>query len=154
MSQITWVVCEETGRWAAALRLEFARIEKGRRAPGMREVRSLAELKLQLNEHAGAFSLIEIGQLNLASVLELVAHREPAIGRFAALLSDTSDRMQTIADVAWEAGAIDVIESPRHVHRLVAICGQLSATRPYIEQPASDRAFAEWALSTLPWQDA
>jgi hypothetical protein len=129
-------------------------MESGGRAPRLHEVRSLAELKSQLDDHAGAFNLIEIGQSNLASVLELLAQRDPAIGRFAALLSDKSDHIRPIADVAWEAGAIDVIESPRHVHRLVAIYGQLSAARPFIEQPASDQAFAEWALSTLPWQDA
>jgi hypothetical protein len=129
-------------------------MESGGRVPRMREVRSLAELKSQLNEHASPFSLIEIGQSNLAGVLELLAGREPAISRFAALLSRTSDQIRPIAEVAGEAGAIDVIESPRHVHRLVAIYGQLLAARPFIEQPDSDRAFAEWALSTLPWQDA
>jgi len=51
-------------------------------------------------------------------------------------------------------GAAEVVESPRQLCGLLALHNRLTAARGPIFSGLADRqSFAEWAWSTLPWQD-
>src|SRR4051812_33451844 len=83
----TWVVCEQSGRWAAALRLAIARLSRVQFVLRLHEVRSLAELLAFSSDHRDDLSLIEVGRQNLAEVLELLAKDESVRPkRYVALL--------------------------------------------------------------------
>ena len=61
---------------------------------------------------------------------------------------------QTLADLLWEAGAVEIVESPRQMGLLLAlrdrmVAGHDSRVGEFVEP----RSFAEWAWSTLPWQE-
>src|SRR6476660_803572 len=83
-----WVVCEESGRWVAALRIAFARFSKVQPTPRLYEVRSLGELSSHLDEHECDLTLIEVGRRNLTDFVQLLARRRPQFGQFVALLED------------------------------------------------------------------
>ncbi len=161
-----WIVCEVSGRWAAALRMAFARLPVAQYAPRLYEVQSLAELTALMDEHRNGLGLIEVRRTNLAEVLEVLADEPFArFGRFAALLDDNlwqanqdsaaildSDKQQII-DLLWEAGAAEVVESPRHLRGLLALreCLEAVATRA-AARSAESQDIADWAWSILPWQ--
>lgn len=151
---LTWILCEQTGRWAAALRLGAAQPATARLALRLIEVRSLAELKSQSDERSIDLTLIEVGQSNLAGVMEFLVNCQSHMGRFVALLDERREQASQMADVLWEAGAVDVFQSPRHLHRLFAISERFSASPPPLDKALLGDAFADWAWSTLPWQDA
>lgn len=41
---LKWVVCEQSGRWAAALRSTFVRLPKSQSKPRLYEVRTIVDL--------------------------------------------------------------------------------------------------------------
>jgi hypothetical protein len=157
-----WVVCEESGRWVAALRIAFARWSKVQPTPRLYEVRTLGELSTHLDEHGCDLMLIEVGRKNLADVLQLVLRGERPLARFVALLED-ADRQrhrvvatagEPVADLLWEAGATEVVESPRQLRGLLGLHSRLAAARGRVIGGAdASQSFADWAWSTLPWQD-
>jgi hypothetical protein len=162
-----WIVCEQTGRWAAALRVAFARSSRARSAPRLYELRSLVDLAAPMQEHLDSVWLVEVRQANLAEVLELLAHGASVRPCWcAALLDDSlwqedqvvsasSGRKQEIIDVFWEAGMVEVVESPRQLSGLLALHERLAAACcPTIARPAESQAVADWAWSSLPWQDS
>src|SRR5262245_7272051 len=116
----TWVVCEQSARWAAALRLAIARRSNSQRTPRLHEVRGLEELVSFLNEHSSELALVEVGRANLAEVMEFLADEHtPQTGRKVVLLDHdlcTSDaavrsdatKRQVVIDALWEAGAADI----------------------------------------------
>lgn len=161
-----WVVCEQSGRWSAALRIAFARLPKGRPTLRLYEVRTLAELSTHVEEHGSELALVEVGRENLADVLQLLMRRGPQLGQFVALLEETGPSpqaapgtsgesgLQPVADLLWELGALEVVESPRQLRGLLAVHDRISATRaPTMCGLAESQSFADWAWSTLPWQD-
>jgi hypothetical protein len=164
----TWVVCEQSGRWAAALRLAITRRSNSQVAPRLYEVRGLAELMTCLKEQPIELALVEIGHANLAEVFELLAdsrairstrilallHDSLIVGGSAAFKSMAPER-RLVVDALWEAGAVDVLESPRSLNRLFALGERLAEVSVLTGRKASVRQpVAEWAWSLLPWQDA
>jgi hypothetical protein len=162
-----WIVCEQSGHWAAAMRTEFARSPSVPFVPRLLEVRSLTELTERLVEQENCLGLIEVRHVNLAEVLKLLsgaAARRPA--RFVALL-DRSLRQSSranstprdmhvneIVDALWEAGAAEVIETPRHLSGLIAISKRVAnADRPTSGRSVEGEPIEDWALSFIPWQD-
>ncbi|HEX5471639.1 MAG TPA: hypothetical protein VFW73_07115 [Lacipirellulaceae bacterium] len=167
LANCKWIVCEQSGRWTAALRIAFARTSLANLAPPLYEVRSLAELTARLDEHRDSLGLIEVRQANFAEVLELLV--QSVTGRpswFVALLDDSlwqgdvtdSARIghkQEVADMLWEAGVVDVVDSPRRLKGLLELPGRVAAARrPMVRPSANSQTFSEWAWSLLPWQDA
>jgi hypothetical protein len=157
----TWVVCEQSGRWVSALRLAIARRPNERLTPRLYEVRGLPELLSLLKERTIELSLVEVGRANLADVLELLAEgRLTRSSRNVALLDRSicetnSAERRAASDALWEAGAVDVVESPRNLVRLFALGERLADLSGKSGHNSLDRqAVAEWAWSLLPWQDA
>jgi hypothetical protein len=155
----TWVVCEQSGRWASALRFVIARRPSERLAPRLYEVRGLPELLSLLKERSIELALVEVGRANLADVLELLAGgRLTRASRNVALLDRTicennAAERRAVSDALWEAGAVDVIESPRSIGRLFALGERIAAVSSPTGRGADNRQpVAEWAWSLLPWQ--
>jgi hypothetical protein len=165
-----WIVCETSGRWAAALRLAIAREGAAHRCTGLprriQEVRSLAEFDLAMSESHAALGLVEARLDNLAAVLELLSRGWKRNARLAALL-DESLRRQLVrvnsqrlshrdaTDALCEAGALAVIETPRHISRLFAAAERLLAFRTRVLESEGDpTSIADRAWAALPWQDA
>ena len=161
-----WVVCEKSGRWAAALRTTFERLPKGQSMPRLHEVRTVEGLSTQLDAPGRHLALIEVGRNNLAEVLQLLVRRGPRLAQFVALLEDASDQSRSpavidgepsvkpVADLLWEMGAAEVVESPRQLGGLLALHDRLAAAlSSNIDGVAERQSFVDWAWSTLPWQD-
>jgi hypothetical protein len=161
----TWTICESEGRWAAALRMLFARIERQVSVPRLYEVRNFTDLSSQLAEHRPALVLLEVRPANLSEVLNTVA-RDSRLGRrFVAMLDySVCDRLpsesgggveiQDVADALREAGATEVIASPRQCDKLLAVHRCLETMRASAACGGITRQSVEdWARSCLPWQE-
>jgi len=161
-----WVVCEQSGGWTAALRATFARLSKRRPPPRLYEVRTLRELSDHLNDQGCDLALIEVGRRNLTAVLQMLMHSGSPCRQFVALLEQEADpphpslgvsdesNTQLLADLLWETGVADVVESPRQMRGLLALHDRLAAVRhAKIGAANAPEAFAHWAWAMLPWQD-
>ena len=162
----SWVVCELTGSWAAALRASFARQLPVQSRPRLSETRTLDGLREQLNDAECQLVLIEFRLDNLSEALQLSARATQRQFRFAALLSAESNHTpadsssakpgsSSLANLLWEIGALEVIDSPRQVNRLLPLHSSLLAAASKEAGVAAERpSFADWAWSCIPWQDA
>jgi hypothetical protein len=163
----TWILCESSSRWATALRTAFARWRSDQIAPRLFEVRDLPDFKGYVNDQPYDLALVEVGKSNLADVLGVLAGHSSPECRFVALIDNTLYGVQVddvasrdfgpqrIADVLWEAGATEVVESPRQLRGLLAL-GNLVAAAAATSGggSAESQSIADWAWSRLPWQDA
>jgi hypothetical protein len=150
-----WIVCEQSGRWAAAMRVACSRQSNVQPMPRLYEVRTLGELATHLDEHGSGLTLIEVGTENLREVLQLLVRRRWQFCQFVALLENVAHQSQPIADLLWEVGVLEVVESPRQLVGLLALQNRLATVRRPIGGGVDERqSFADWAWSTLPWQDS
>src|SRR5262245_5819094 len=120
----TWLICERTGRWAAALRVELSRTRAHNSAHQIRETRSLAELEVAIQEQVPSFVLLETWPGNVDQVLSLLAKFASSRTRFAALLEwgdETTRNCQLTTDALLEAGAVEVIDASRQLGSVVRI---------------------------------
>ncbi|HMC10943.1 MAG TPA: hypothetical protein VKH44_06620, partial [Pirellulaceae bacterium] len=91
----------------------------------------------------------------------------PQLGQFVPLLEDTVPHrhsvittlgepdLQQVADLLWEAGAAEVVQSPRELCGLLGLHSRLAAARgPLTVGVGVSQSLADWAWSTLPWQDS
>ncbi len=165
-SSSKWIVCEQTGRWTAALRTAFARLPNHQSKPRLSEVRTLAELSTYMGEHGNRLVLIEVRRGNITDVIDFVGRRGSQLVHFVALVDgalcqrdQTTAKpreltLQRVVDLLWETGAVEVVESPRHLHGLLALPSRLATTAiSNVHGLAERQSFADWAWSTLPWQD-
>jgi hypothetical protein len=118
-----------------------------------------------LDENGRELALVEVRRENLTEVLQLLVRRGSYLPQFVALLEETALQQhaaamrgelgtQPIADLLWEAGAADVVESPRQLRGLLALHSRLAAAQSSIVDSFAERqSFSDWAWSTLPWQD-
>jgi hypothetical protein len=98
--------------------------------------------------------LIEVNPKNLTEVLPLLLTGSSQLSQFVALLDNPAGQLQLIADLFWEAGALEVVESPRQLAGLFALQNRLAAARgPSVGGVDRRQSFADWAWSALPWQD-
>jgi hypothetical protein len=160
-SRIQWIVCERTSRWAAALRVGLARRSSERRIPLLNaqiyEVRSLSDLEAAMNEHAHSLGLVEVRNDNLGSVLELIAKGWRRGARLIVLL-DADAKATLSVDALTEAGALAVVESPRHIDTALRLADRFSRRRPQPVLPnGGEETIAsvfDRARAALPWQNA
>lgn len=136
------IVCERSGRWAAALRRGLARELL------LRETRSLAECEAELREAGGSFLVVELTATNPGGVLELLARvgTEHRWAR-AAVVAERS-----LAECEWamrEAGAIHFATSPRKASELARL-----AERHVALVPRPKRSLAAQVWDSLPWPEA
>jgi hypothetical protein len=161
MSDGGWIICEHSGRWAAALRLLLARhADNTGFSTSLSEVRSLKELSARLDTSSHAVALIEVRRTQLHEVLTWLADARPAYfqARFIALLHSAEfDKPEHDAVVSslFAAGVADISDSPRRLRQLLPIVLRHAASKAsHASHPAQGQEFAEWAWGLLPWQEA
>ncbi|HVT26898.1 MAG TPA: hypothetical protein VHE81_02660 [Lacipirellulaceae bacterium] len=159
-------MCEQDGHWAAALRVAFGRVLRGEGAPRLIEVRRLVDLVAQIADYGDCVVLMEVLPSNLGDVLELLScglsqRHSRCVAMLDASLwyqgrgnSAGDGRREQVIDVLWEAGVVEVVESPRQFAGALALYQRLASCRGARGNPlASRRSIEDWAWSRLPWQD-
>jgi hypothetical protein len=168
MSENDWIICERTGRWAAAMRVRAARRESTiGREPRIYEVRSLEELARQLEVRPASLALIEVHSSNLSDLLSWLAENSRQFTRahFVALLDRSLCAAARYDDLRWpaemnevhgallEAGAAEISDSPRRLQYVFAMAERHAAiVRSSLGASAHEQSIANWAWSQLPWQ--
>jgi hypothetical protein len=137
------IVCEKTGRWAAALR----RAARSRALP-LVEVRSLEQLERELVENPAAIAAVEVSAASLVRVATRVAAWRSQFARVAHLfLAD--EELAPLEPQLRETGAVHVAFSPRDLRSTVRLIRRHLARAP---QPAL--TVEESILARLPWPAA
>src|SRR3954468_11538996 len=147
----TWLVCESTGRWAAALRQAIDRSSHKSAhttSQSIRETRNIAAFKAAISERPATLNLLEVRTEDYAAVLDLLSSNSSRHLPIVVLLEDNLP-----PDALREAGALAVIDSPRRISSALDLANQISSTqsRQYAVEHVS---IADWAWAALPWQDA
>jgi hypothetical protein len=168
MNDGDWIICERTGRWAAALRAGAARrLSLKGQATRIYEVRSLDELAERLIAKPQILALLEVHAANLGKLLQWLAQNSPRFprARFVALLDrmltatsecdsgQPSGEAEAVVAALLEAGAAEIAVSPRRLQHIFALADThalsvRSSSRPLTEP----HSIADWARSQLPWQ--
>src|SRR5262245_47205189 len=89
MRQVEWIVCERSGRWAAAIRSAVSRSSwPSSDIPRIYEVRQLTDLKERLEVRPEVIALVESQRENFADVLFWLAEavQDHRSARFVALV--------------------------------------------------------------------
>ncbi len=147
----SWIVCERSGRWTAALRQAIDRTAQKnahRISPDIRETRTLDDFKAARCERPPTLGLVEVRIETFAVVLNLLASESTRHMPIVALLHEPLP-----ADALREAGALAVIDSPRRIASVLELANQISTTQSH-RHAAESVPIADWAWSSLPWQDA
>lgn len=160
MKQAQWTICERSGRWAAAVRLAIQRANWPATAvPRLFEVRRLIELEMRLDTQSNDVVMLEIHRENFADVLPwlAIASKLHPHARWAASIdadvAHRADREQ-LADALREAGASEVVHSPRQMQTILALGRWHAATQPLLPNSLpADLPIMAWAWASLPWQD-
>jgi hypothetical protein len=168
MNECDWIICERTGRWAAALRVGAARRSPTTvSAPRIHETRSLNELAERLYARPLSLTLLEVQTSNVGKLLHWLARNSPRFprARFVALL----DRMLTertdsggeqlsveshdVVAALLESGAAEIADSPRRLRHILAFAEKHAASVRNLPRRSSEpQSIADWARSQLPWQ--
>jgi hypothetical protein len=121
------------------------------------EVRGLDELSARLAGLENRLALVEVTAGNFEAALKwLAAANRSDSSEITVALIDRSLAGDRVAPALREAGALEIAESPRHLHHIVEL-GRRVATHAQLtsnSRPSSDQTLEEWAMSLLPWQDA
>ena len=147
----SWIVCERTGRWIAALRQAVDRAAKKRGNPSssnIRETRTLADFNAACCERPATLGLVEVRIESFAAILDLLSSEGTRRVPIVALLHEPLP-----ADVLREAGALAVIDSPRRIASVLELAKQASTMQSHPHDVES-MPIADWAWAALPWQDA
>jgi len=134
------VVCERTGRWAAALRRELS-------GAGLRvwETRIMSDCSELLAESPASFAIVELNERKIKETWGFISNwqAEFPLFRFAVV----ADR--DLASYKWlmqEAGAADFICSVRKIGALARTACRHLAQVPPLPQSLTERIWAN-----LPW---
>jgi hypothetical protein len=127
--------------------------------PRIYQARRISEMNERLDEHGDSLVLVEADRSRFGDVLAwlTIAARSYPQARFAVLLDRAVALRcdwQPISDSLREAGAHEVVASPRNLRSLLALGQRHAALRRISGKSPLDEASIEdrwWAL--LPWQD-
>lgn len=143
----TCILLERHGAWAAALR----RVED---SPSyeVRETRGFAEVQEALSPNSSGLVAIELRSESFQQAIEGIDRLLRAFPRTHCVV--LGNRVPSnIALLAWEAGAIAVINSPRQVKRVAEIVQQWAATvRAHPEQHREDEGIVKSVSGRLPFR--
>jgi hypothetical protein len=137
-----WIVCEKTGKWAAALRW-------GAEPYGLRvyETRSLVDCRAELERFPASFVSLEATELNLETLVPWIDEvRESLAGVCISVLADQN--LAWAEDHLREAGAVHVVFSPRRLDLVARIAARHLASAA-IPQGSTLR---QTIWSRLPWE--
>ncbi len=168
MSRVNWIVCERSGRWATALRAALGRSGwPPSSVPRIFEVRQLGELATRLDARPSDMALVEVQRAHVFEVLEWLAeagrlYRRARLvalvdrGVWESLDTDSAagrrDR-QPMIDVLREAGAAEVVTSPRQLQGILELGRRHASLRAAgFDGPSARMSIAEWVWASLPWQ--
>jgi hypothetical protein len=170
MPDCDWIICEQSNRWAAALRMAAERdTATGGGCYRLREVRRLGELASELARRPASLVAVEVRDKNLGDVLAWLsaAERQFPWARCVALVDrslssenptvgpDSEDSLHDVCDTLREAGALEVAESPRRLRPLLELARHHAmATAQHQAIVAENVPFALQVWATLPWQEA
>jgi hypothetical protein len=164
----SWIICETSGRWAAALRATIARSTCNRANANLpsrvREVRHFYEFQTSIAEQRFTLALLEVQRHNLQDTLNfLSAYRRSDVPIVALLHESLGDNtqgdqrppnsFQSAADVLREAGVVATVDSPRRISEIFALSQSLTTSHSQSTAARSQLSFTEWAQAALPWQD-
>ena len=135
------IVCERTGSWAAALR----RVLPGGELP-LRETRSLDECAAELAAAPSSVVVLEVSPGNLEAVSRLLAEWNVSFPLARGLVVTAGSLSADDAQLLREAGAVDVVCSPR---RLAPWSGVVRRHSSRLPAEAMDPVEQVWA--SLPW---
>lgn len=159
MSTPALLVCERRGDWAFALRRAFAQLPAGER-PRIVETRSVAECRERWS------SSDDVGAASAALVVEwipaaaeqicelLIAHcRSLPTGVRIVVAAPPADAPERSAceSLLREAGATEVVDSPRRVAAAVDLVRRRLAARPQAS-PIEPKSIADRVRASLPWR--
>jgi DNA-binding NtrC family response regulator len=135
------IVCESSGSWSAALRIELAEA-----SVRVWECRSLREAWDALTQTPAAFLVAEAARENLDTLLRRMDwfSRDFPHARVAIVAS------RGIARYEWllrEAGAVHFLTSPRKLASLAGL-----AIRHLANVPPTSQTLAERIWASLPWE--
>jgi hypothetical protein len=169
MNLLELIVCERSGRWAAALRSAVGRTAWARAsAPRIFEVRQLDELAAHLDSRSSPMALVEVERERFGDMLIWLARasRANARARFVALMHrsvcehlaiDTAlrrHRRQLVTDALREAGTSEVVTSTLQLGTLLALGRQHALLRSArLDHESARMSISEWAWASLPWQE-
>jgi hypothetical protein len=135
------ILCEKSGRWAAALRRAL-----GQQTVPVAETRSLAQCGEALRTAPASLVALEVTGTNLEAAVSLIVHarREHPAARIGALLDDGAEPVEMLLR---EAGAVDVLHATRDAPRLAGLALRHLALAPRPELP-----LREQIAERLPWK--
>jgi hypothetical protein len=156
-----WIICERTGRWAAALRAALRRHPTQRFGnPRLHEVRSLDELSPFVDARPDAIAMLEVRRTDLAAAfgwLSTTNFNFPTTPCIALVDNEGFDDelRDDLSAALWAAGAVEICHSPRQMHRVFAI-GRRHADSRLRKSTNSEanQSISDWAWALLPWQAA
>jgi hypothetical protein len=168
MTGCQWIICEQSNRWAAAFRIAFQRDHRSSECQlRLIEVRSLNELSENLANRPAALAAIEVRRANFGTILNWLATetKRSAAVRYVALLDQSllpipwdastqdSHSLADIGDALREAGAVDVVSSPRRLGPAIELGRRHAAAIPQkTARRDAEKSFAAIAWAALPWQ--
>ena len=134
------IVCEKTGRWAAALRCAA-----GSRELPISEVRSLEQAERELSVHRAAIVAMEVGEASLVRVATRLAAWSK---RFpdAAFLILAEEQLVPLEPRLRETGALHAVFSPRDLSATVRLIRRHLARAARPPQTLEESIWAR-----LPW---
>lgn len=142
MSTARFIVCEKTGKWAAAFRRALRSGE-----PRVYETRTLHDMRDLLEAHPASFVALEAHAGNLAPLCRMLVDIRQEFHRAAAIVVTQRGHSQC----RWllrEAGAAYVVDSPRRLSPLVQM-----ARKHIAAAPAAEPTLRDTLLRDLPWSE-
>lgn len=138
---LNWIVCERTGRWAAALRRELEA-----HAGEFSEIRLPEELSAAIESARQAtVVVVELRRDALGPSLDALVLAERRGARVLPVaVADAT--LAGVEGVAREAGAVHFVTSPRQFHELVELGRRHQRCVPAPVQTLRERVWAR-----LPW---
>lgn len=140
MPQAQWIICEQTGRWAALLRPMVA----GWR-PAWREVRSPGECLNALADAPGSLVTLELVPARLDAALDLLTTVQSEFS-LARVVVVAARELAGYESLARELGALVFATSPRRLAPVV-----MAAQRHLGSVMGGERTLVEQIRAELPW---
>jgi hypothetical protein len=134
------ILCEKTGRWAAALRISLDAA-----GPQLVETRSLAACEEALAQSPASLVAVEVTVANLEAVVEFLRQSSQRFGQSVVVALLTVDTAAA-ASLLREAGAIEALRSVLEAPRLARLAG-----RQFALAPAEQLSLREFTAQRMPW---
>lgn len=140
-----WIVCEQTGRWAVAIRGVLAKYDRGLSIGVLRETRNLEQCEQMLSRWPASLVAVAVTPANFPARVRWLAGLE---ARFPLARAVVCSQL-TLPEAEWalrEAGAMQVVRSFRGIATVVDL-----AARHLARAPEPTLGVTQQILARLPW---